>query len=484
MAREKKRSVLNSPSSKKQQSDRTRLYDVIIVGGGVSGCTIAKELSSSFKDILLIEAGKKFDRTSYPRSEIDSNSQLYWGGGIEFNKAANIGLLRPKVVGGGSIVNQALMDRFDDVALNSWQETSGIDFFNTSDLQAWYEKAESEINIQEIPEAARNRNAQLFQQGCEKNGYQWAPLKRAQKDCRYSDGNDCIECLSGCRIDSKQSMPVTVLPKAIENGLEVQSELEVQRIIHQKDQVQILTTNRFGETDFFKAKKVVLAAGAIGNSKLLIQSGFRETNSNIGRGFYTHPQFMSLGVYRDKVNAHKGAFQSLKSDDPNFRQQGFKLENVFAPPVALSMLLPGIGADHQALMKKITQMACIEVCLRDTTPGRIDVKKGKVLIDKNLGPEDREKKSKGQKVITNIFQSSGAQQVLHGKMGIGLHLMGGCAIGSDRKNSVVNSHFQIHDHENIYLADSSVFPNAPGINPSLTIMALSKKASHVIQEAL
>ena len=57
---------------------------------------------------LLLEAGKEFTRDTYPRQEIDANSQLFWGGGIELNTDATIGLLRPKVVGGGSVVNQAL----------------------------------------------------------------------------------------------------------------------------------------------------------------------------------------------------------------------------------------------------------------------------------------------------------------------------------------------------------------------------------------
>jgi choline dehydrogenase-like flavoprotein len=62
-------------------------------------------------------------------------------------------------------------------------------------------------------------------------------------------------------------------------------------------------------------------------------------------------------------------------------------------------------------------------------------------------------------------------------MGIGLHLMGGCGMGTDPARTVVNPEFRLHGFKNIYCADSSIFPNAPGINPSLTIMALSKKAA-------
>ena len=55
--------------------------------------------------------------------------------------------------------------------------------------------------------------------------------------------------------------------------------------------------------------------------------------------------------------------------------------------------------------------------------------------------------------------------------------MGGLCMGTDPKKSVVNSEFRLHGHDNIFVADSSIFPNAPGINPSFTIMALSKMAA-------
>jgi len=55
--------------------------------------------------------------------------------------------------------------------------------------------------------------------------------------------------------------------------------------------------------------------------------------------------------------------------------------------------------------------------------------------------------------------------------------VGGCPIGTGPDNSVVGPDFQIHGHPNLFAADSSIFPTAPGINPSFTIMALSLKAT-------
>jgi choline dehydrogenase-like flavoprotein len=454
-------------------------YDVIIVGAGVSGSFIGWHLAEKGVRCLMLEAGSYFHAGNYPTNERDSNSRLYWGGGLEFNTHASIGLLRPRVVGGGSIVNQALLDRFDDDALDSWTEVSGIDYFNQDALKAYYDVVDEQLVSQEIPAKYRNGNARIFEEGFRKNGFQCAPLVRAQKDCKYEDGNDCIECLGGCRIDSKQSTPVTVLKTAMEKGLELVPDFDVTHV--EADERQTVVRGRFtnGETGEFKAKKLILAAGAIGNPRLLKQSGFR--NPLIGSGFYTHPQHMVLAEYDEDILAHKGAFQAFKSNDPNFRKQGFKLENVFAPPVAIAMLIPGFGSRHQQVMEHMNRLACIEVAVRDTNPGKISINKaGKPIVSKSMNRVDMERMRTGQEAIRSIFRSTGAKRIIPGIIPIGLHLMGGCAMGTDAAKSVVNADFQMHENPNIFMADGSIFPNAPGINPSMTIMALSVKAADAI----
>lgn len=461
------------------------MYDAIIVGAGVSGSFIANELTQAGMKCLMLEAGQFFDRKTYPRKEVDANSQLYWGGGIELNHDASIGLLRPKVVGGGSIVNQALVDRFDDDALDSWHETSGVPFLSSAGLAPWYDQAESRICMQNVPTKYRNRNARIFGDGFDNNGYQWAPLRRAQRNCHYEDGNDCIECLWGCRIDSKQSTPVTVLRKALDGGLQLIPEFEVRRVTQSDDQVSVAGAARSGESQTFRARRLVLGSGAIGNSKLLLQSGFADRLPSLGHNFYTHPQYMNLAVYEEPVNAHKGPLQSLKSDDSGFRRSGFKLENVYGPPAALAMLVPGFGREHQRRMKQTSHFACIEVAVRDTNPGRIRLNRGgSLVIEKSLNQEDAARRDRGLAAVRNIFLSTGAQEIIPGNIAIGLHLMGGCNMGTDPQRSVVSPEFRLHGMKNVYAADSSIFPNAPGINPSLTIMALSLKgAEQIIEDA-
>jgi choline dehydrogenase-like flavoprotein len=454
------------------------IYDGLIVGAGVSGSFIANALVQKGLKCLMVEAGHDFSRDTYPRTEVDANSLLYWGGGIELTSDAKIGLLRPKVVGGGSIVNQALLDRFDDDAFDSWRAASDVPFLTRTDLDPWYDAAQAQIAVSTVPEEYANGNAIVFRDGFARNGYRCAPLVRAQRDCHFEDGNCCIECLMGCRIDSKQSMPVTLLKRARAAGLEVVPQFEAQRVEHGAGTVTVKGTGADGAGATYRGKFLVLAAGAIGNSRLLLASGFDKRLPALGHNFYTHPQYMNLGVYDEPVNAHRGPLQSYKSNDPSFRRSGFKLENVFGPPVAVAMLIPGFGVEHMRRMKQITHFACIEVAVRDTNPGRIRVSsRGTALIEKKLNDEDARRRDRGLAAIRNIFLGTGAKEIIAGNIAIGLHLMGGCNLGVDPARSVTAPDFHLHGFDNIYAADSSVFPNAPGINPSFTIMALSSLAA-------
>ena len=460
------------------KKDLSRVFDFVFVGAGISGPFIANDLCRKGCDCLMLEAGKLFTRKTYPSNGLDGTSQLYWSGGMELGQDCKIAFLRPKVVGGGSIVNQALVDRFDEDALNSWKDVSGVDFFTLKDMETWYDKAESEIVIQEIPAEFRNKNADIFDQGFKNMGYQSAPLRRAQSNCYLEEGNCCIECLNGCKIGSKQSTPETVLKEALKNDLTLVSEIEVTQIIDRAGDIKVIGKDSKGGMVTFRAKNLVLAAGAIGNARLLLNSGFNKKVPHIGHDFYCHPQFMSFGLYDEKINSHKGAFQAFKSDDKGFRENGYKLENVYAGPEGIAMLVPRFGKKHHKYMEKLSHFACIEVCTRDTNPGQIKVnRKEKALIRKVQNAEDLSRQAKGTKVIEEIFSSTGAKEIVHGQFGIGLHLMGCCPIGTDSKKSVIDPEFRLHGFKNIYCADSSIFPNAPGINPSLTIMALSKKAA-------
>jgi choline dehydrogenase-like flavoprotein len=451
--------------------------DFIIVGAGTAGGVLAHNLTVSGASCLLIEAGKYLTKETFPDTEADASASMYWGGGIELSHDARMAFLRGKLVGGGSVVNQALMDRFDEIALNDWRDESGIDYFTMADMAPLYDKSESMIALHTFAAEERTRNAELFVKGCDALGYKWHFLRRAQKDCAFSKYNDCIACLGGCHRDSKQSTLVTYIRQAEKIGLNIVAETQINKVEPIADGVMLYGTTN-GNPVVFHGKKVILAGGAFGTTTLLLRSGFGKNLPALGRYFATHPQFMFFGLYDEIINAHKGMFQSVASKDPSFRQKGFKLENVFAGPASVAMLFTGYGPDHLDFMKHYNRMTCAEVAIRDENVGEIKVdKNGKTVIVKSMTDQDKKRMSDGVGVLKQILAASGAKRVVESPLYFGLHLMGGARIGIDDKTAAVDPDFTLKGEQNLYVCDSSIFPNAPGINPALTIMSVAHKLS-------
>ena len=455
----------------------TGTYEYIVVGSGAGGGVVAYNLAQTGADCLMIEAGKYYTKETFPRNEADASAQLYWGGGLEFSNDARMAFLRGKVIGGSTIVNQALVDRFDELAFNDWRSESGVDFFTLEAMNPYYDRIEEFLAVHVFEEQERNRNAELFVKGCNTLGYGWHFLHRAQSDCAFERNNDCIVCLGGCHRDSKQSTLITYIRQAEKLGLKIQADTMVERIESFGKGYKLYAISQ-GQQKEFVCDKLILAGGTFGTNHMLLRSGFGEQLPALGKYFCTHPQFMYFGIYDEAINAHKGMFQTVASKDDRFRQRGFKLENVFAGPVSTALLFNGFGSDHAEFMRNYTRITCAEVAVRDENIGELAVdKKDKLIIRKPLTDQDRARMKDGVSVLKEILAASGAKKVVESPHFFGLHMMGGCRMGIDPRRSVVNPEFQVHGYDNLYISDASLFPNAPGINPSLTIFALAQRLS-------
>ncbi|MCA9875729.1 MAG: GMC family oxidoreductase [Anaerolineales bacterium] len=452
-------------------------YDYVIVGSGTAGGLLAYNLTQAGARCLLIEAGKNFRKETFPRLEGDASAQMYWGGGFELSHDASMAFLRGKVVGGGSIVNQGLMDRFDEVAFDDWRAESGVDFFSLAAMAPYYDAVEAKLALHTFTAVERNQNAEKFVAGCEACGYEWKYLRRGQADCGLEEGNDCIGCLNGCHRDSKQSSMVVFVRPAEALGLELVTETEVEWVEPAGEVVRV-HASQAGTAKTYQARRLILSGGALGTTAVLLRSGFKPRYPALGKYFASHPQFMFFAIYDEEINAHQGYFQTVNSKDPRFRPRGFKLENVFAGPASSALLFTGYGRAHHQIMRQYCHMACAEVAIRDENAGEIEVgKNGRLAIKKQLTDQDRRRMKDGTAVLKEILAASGARQVIESPLYFGLHLMGGSRMGTDPATSVVEPDYKLRGFDNIYVCDSSLYPNAPGINPALTVMALSQRLS-------
>lgn len=459
----------------------TQNFDLIVVGSGPSGGRIAAHFVKAGAKVLLLEAGPLLRAKDFPKPEIASSAQMFWGGGIELSTDARLGFLRARIVGGTSIVNQALLDRFDHYAWDEWKNISGIPFSDEY-LRSEYESVENSVSLQTIEEKDFGRNTRLFLKAFEQKNFGWAPLRRGQSHCETDKGNDCMACLGGCPRNSKQSTLVTSVEPNLDKMTLIPS-CEVNSIEEKNDGVVVNAILNKKEQVSYRGKSVVVAGGSFGTSKILLNSGYKF--EALGKGISCHPQYMTYALFNEPVDAFKGAFQGVKSYDDNLRKMGMKFENVFAPPIATAMLFNGIGKEHQKMMKKYRYLASMEVAIRDEATGKLSIGKGgKLLIEKKMTSQDMSRANKGVEFVEEMYSKLGAKEIIKCDQGFGLHLMGGCAIGTDGKKSVVNPEFRVHDTKRVFIADSSVFPSAPGLNPSLTIMALSQKAIPHIERSL
>jgi hypothetical protein len=228
----------------------------------------------------------------------------------------------------------------------------------------------------------------------------------------------------------------------------------------------------------FQTQHLILSGGAFGTTGLLYRSGLKPRYPALGKYFATHPQFMYFGVYDEEINAHKGLFQSVNSKDPRFRARGFKLENVFSGPATAALLFTGFGREHHQIMRHYRYMTCAEAAIRDENTGEITVdKKGRLVIKKVLTDQDRRRMKDGTNVLKEVLAATNPRQVIESPLYFGLHLMGGSRMGVDPADSVVDPDYRLRGYNNVYVCDSSLYPNAPGINPALTIMALAQRLS-------
>lgn len=457
----------------------SEVFDFIIVGSGVAGGRIADRLCAAGARCLLVEAGSRYTSQSFPENEMLYSARMFWGGGLEMSADARLGFLRGRCYGGSSLINNALLDKLPEEAMTEWNDESGLSLFKPGRLQHYYDKATATMCRRHVAAHEVGENGRIFNTAMASEGIPCALLQRAEKDCARGQGSDCLRCMGGCRRGAKQSTAVTCLPRAESNGLAVVTEALVHTVLQRGNLIEVTASTR-GPTRVFRGRNLVLAGGAFGNTRLLLRSGWGEQLPMLGKRISCHPQYVAFGLFDAIVDAHKGAFQSLKSADPDQWAKGYKFENMFAPPIATAMLLPGFGRSAMRIIEQYRNLAAIECAIRDDSDGVILYRSGRFQVRKRLTKETVNRRNAALVVLKRGLRAAGARAVFVSRQGFGLHLMGGCRIGNDRSNSVVGPQFRIHGVPNAYIADSSVFPTAPGVNPSLTVMAIAEMAAERI----
>jgi choline dehydrogenase-like flavoprotein len=490
--------------------------DVCIVGSGAGGAVLAEQLVSRGLRVVMLEEGGYHTRGEFDMRESWAYPALYQEMANRSTDDQSVLMLQGRSVGGGTTVNWCTSFRTPAAVLDKWASDFGVEGFTEALLAPHFEAIEQRLHIKEWPLEAMNRNNRVLWDGCGKLGFARGLVRRNVNNCA-----DLGKCGLGCPIDAKQSMLVTLIPDAVERGLNVYANASVRRLLVDGRRVRgveaaILDPARdvpTGATLSVRAKTVAVCGGAINSPALLLRSGLTG-QGNVGQRLFLHPVAIMAAHMEEPVEAWSGAPQSAYSRHFINRgpdRMGYFLEAAPLYPMLAATVLPGFGAAHLSVMEKLphTQVTiglAVDGFVQGDVGGTVRLgnpKERRVHIDYPLRPWLWEALRDASEKMARIQFAGGATEVLSlhaspvrlrpkddvegllraapweaGRVRVATaHQMGGCCMGKDPRTSVVDSSLRYHGLDNLFVVDGSVLPTSLGVNPQETIFGIARLRS-------
>jgi choline dehydrogenase-like flavoprotein len=242
-----------------------------------------------------------------------------------------------------------------------------------------------------------------------------------------------------------------------------------------------------------RARKVIVACGATETPGLLRRSGLG-THPRLGRGLSIHPALGAAGWFAEPVIAWHGVLQSVGIEEFHERR-GILIEATSTPPGMGAMTTPGFGPALVQRINNATHVATVGAMIADRPSGRV-VGGRRPRAVYNLARADARRLIEALGAIARVLFAAGAERVELGggapiltspgdidsalqRVRVGalrlaaFHPTGTAAAGSDPSRHPVASTGALRGVGDVWVADASIVPSCPGVNPQLSIMGLS-----------
>ncbi|MEO0826786.1 MAG: GMC family oxidoreductase [Cyanobacteria bacterium J06642_9] len=493
-------------------------YDLIIVGTGAGGGTLAQKLAPTGKKILILERGDFMPLEEQNRSNVDifkreryhAPEQWYDSAGEPFSPQMNY------AVGGNTKIYGAALPRWREKDFETVKHQDGTSpewCLKYSDFEPYYTEAEQLYKVHgkvdgdptepphsgEYPFEAiahEPQIAEIYDAIAQQNLHPAPlPLGLTRQDDDPTNDSEVsgitpaiahpnVTLKTGAKVVCLHTNPSGRVVKAIEVEIGKQCYL-------------------------FFADIVVLACGAVNSAALLLKSandkhpqGLANSSELVGRNLM---KTLMTSVVQLRTKANSGAFQKTVCvndfywGDAEFpypmghiQNSGGLLADVIfaeAPPLTsvLAKFMPGFGL-KQLATRSIGWWAQTEDLPK--LDNRVRVEGKKLYIDytpNNLEAHDR-LVYRWIDVLKTIEKQVGGFQsgVMHPRAEAPLQVManqcGTCRFGDDPATSVLDRNCRTHELDNLYVVDGSFFPSNASVSPALTIIANALRVGeHLIQ---
>lgn len=495
--------------------------DVVVIGSGSGGATAARLLAQAGKKVVILEQGGYFQARNGDFDQLTDNmlARIDGGRGLDTSVNGEIALLYGNCVGGASVHYWADCWTMPKDRTDQWAK-AGVSGHSYEVLEPIYAQIRRDLNVH-LPEPQYyNRMNHLFNAGAGRLGWNVEPVPQARKGCAQSG-----HCYQGCAYDAKQSMLVTYVPQAVENGATLVSDCRVVSVERDAkgavsgvrarlvDRASGANRNVAVQVD---APVVVLAAGGYVSAGLWLKCKLPNSRGLVGKYLQCNPNTFLYGVYPEPVEIWRNIpsatgtmdFRLARYDKGRYIEGGYLLHPNQMQAEFLAMTLPGVGAEHYRLVDLLPRIGSAISWIDDEVPGEIRLDdQGVVRHHFAVRGVDLLKARDSLKKQAQILFAGGATEVIvpdlrgtrlrdpkeisvfdtldlgEGRyLYPGPHPAGALRMGDDPAQAVVKSTHEAHEVPGLYVADPSVFPMQPSVDPSMTIMALSHIAVRNILE--
>jgi choline dehydrogenase-like flavoprotein len=499
-------------------------YDVIIIGSGAGGGTLARHLAPSGKRILILERGDWLPREPQNwRSEdvfVDgryvSQDTWYDSGGKPFQPQIHY------FVGGATKLYGAALYRLRQEDFGELQHHDGVSPawpISYDELEPYYLKAEQlyhvhgargedpteppasgpyphpavshEPRIQQLADALASKGYHPFHAPC---GIMLDEANMAYSTCVRCANCDGFPCVLHAKADAEV---LGVRPALEHDNVTLLRQARVVKLETNAagNAVTSVTVERDTSTESYAADVVVVACGAANTAKLLLQSatdkhpnGLANGSDQVGRNFMFHDSVAVLALSREE---NPTVYQkTLGLNDFYFKADDFDypLGNIQMVGKSQAPMFRGEKPGETKLapewtLERVARHA-IDFWLSTEDLPRPD---NRVTVDgdgnvhvsytETNAEAKRRLYQKLRSLLGHLDMNEGhlIRRFAYMKTDIPVagcaHQAGTARFGTDPASSVLNADCRAHEVDNLYVVDTSVFPSIGAVNPALTAMA-------------
>jgi cholesterol oxidase len=516
-------------------------YDAIVVGSGFGGGIAACRLAEAGNRVCVFERGARFGPDDFPDDPLDAPGMLWHEqanpkGLFDVRMMRDLSVITAAGVGGGSLVYASVQLRAaPEVFQRDWPAAISRD-----ELDPWYDLTEDALQPRTTPSEPVLPKVGAFAALGAQAGHEAAPLPIAVhfgEPRRHPFSGVAQEgcqnlglCDAGCPVNAKNTVDITYVARAEVHGAQVRP-LHLVTGIEPPSRPGERWTVAFrglesGQSGTVEAPTVVLAAGTLGSSRLLLTNQRRLPGLSPALGTRFSGNGDALGVAFDPGhpdmqgarNDHGPTMTSrLVYPERNLMVADGGLPAKFNVLLDVARTANVIRGWRRWLLQLRNGLVFLGLSDRSMHPRELRLGEGRpdntnALVFLMIGRDAAD----GRMRLTPLFRrfdikwsKEGSAQLFKdlertarelavaakaepfyalagGPLSkfMTVHPLGGCPMADDPAHGVVDDAGRVHGYPGLHVLDGSIVPTALGVNPSKTIAALAERGAARLVEAL